>query len=426
MKRNLAWALAAMLILNVVGCNQKKTEGSVANTDKTEVAVADETVVAQEVAAEVDEHAGHDHGDAKIAAPLDVAAAPADAIKTDSGLAYKMLKTNADGKSILEEDLVSVHYTGWTTDGEAFDSTRIGGTPAVFTPSQLIPGMKEALILGKTGEEMRVWIPANLAYADVPQAPQGMLVFDFQIVDVITPVMPPKDSPEDAIKLDNGVAYRVIKANPEGAKVQDDDILTLEFTAWLQADSARLHSSKEIGAPLVIPVSKLMPGWQGPLKQMRIGEVAQLWVPQELGLDPEGLELKGSLIFEMEIVKVLSMPQTPADVAAPPADAEKTASGLASQILKAGTGEHPTDEDRVEVNYTGWTTDGEMFDSSYVSGQTAVFPLANIIAGWQEGLKLMKVGETRRLWIPEDLAYKGADGAPKGMLVFDIELIQIL
>ncbi len=118
---------------------------------------------------------------------------------------------------------------------------------------------------------------------------------------------------------------------------------------------------------------------------------------------------------------------TPPDVAGPPADAEVTASGLATKVIVAGSGtEHPTAADTVEVNYTGWTTDGAMFDSSIVRGKTATFPLARVIEGWTEGVQLMVAGETRRLWIPEDLAYGGQAGAPAGMLVFDVELIRIV
>ena len=116
----------------------------------------------------------------------------------------------------------------------------------------------------------------------------------------------------------------------------------------------------------------------------------------------------------------------PADVAAPPADAEKTASGLASKVLTAGTGtEKPTAIDTVKVHYTGWTTDGKMFDSSVTRGQPASFPLNQVIAGWTEGVALMVVGEKRRFWIPVELAYQGRPGAPAGMLVFDVELLGI-
>src|SRR4051812_2279071 len=84
----------------------------------------------------------------------------------------------------------------------------------------------------------------------------------------------------------------------------------------------------------------------------------------------------------------------PADVAAPPADAGKTPSGLASKVLEPGKGaEHPTAADLVTVHYTGWTTDGKMFDSSTTRRKPSTFGVARVIAGFGEGLQLMVVGE---------------------------------
>ena len=87
----------------------------------------------------------------------------------------------------------------------------------------------------------------------------------------------------------------------------------------------------------------------------------------------------------------------PPDVAAPPKDAKKSSSGLATKVLQPGTGkEHPTADDLVTVHYTGWTTDGKMFDSSVVRGTPSTFPLNRVIAGWTEGVQLMVIGEKRR------------------------------
>src|SRR3981189_1476954 len=84
----------------------------------------------------------------------------------------------------------------------------------------------------------------------------------------------------------------------------------------------------------------------------------------------------------------------PPDVAAPPADAEKSASGLAWKVLGKGTGPAPPAATAtVTVNYTGWTTDGKMFDSSTKRGQPASFALGNVIKGWTEGIQLMTEGE---------------------------------
>lgn len=115
----------------------------------------------------------------------------------------------------------------------------------------------------------------------------------------------------------------------------------------------------------------------------------------------------------------------PPDVAAPPADAVSTRSGLASKVIAPGSGTvHPTSTSRVTVHYSGWTTDGRMFDSSVTRGEPVTFPLNKVIRGWTEGVQLMVVGETRRFWIPEDLAYQGQQ-PPFGMLVFDVQLLQI-
>jgi FKBP-type peptidyl-prolyl cis-trans isomerase len=112
----------------------------------------------------------------------------------------------------------------------------------------------------------------------------------------------------------------------------------------------------------------------------------------------------------------------PPDVAAPPEDAKYTPTGLASKVLKEGTGtEHPSAYSVVTVHYTGWTTDGEMFDSSVQRGKPSTFRLDRVIKGWTEGLQLMVVGEKRRFWIPENLAY-GKNGRIPGMLVFDVEM----
>lgn len=247
-----------------------------------------------------------------IPAPPDVAASPADATKTASGLASKVLTAGSGKSHPGPSDTVKVHYTGWTKDGAMFDSSVTRGEPISFPLNGVIPGWTEGLQLMVTGEKRRLWIPAALAYGDHPHqgAPAGDLVFDVELLEV-TPAPKP--------------------------------------------------------------------------------------------------------------------PSVPVDVKAPPATAKKTASGLAFRVLAPGTGtDHPTAASNVVVHYSGWTTDGKMFDSSVVRGQPARFGLGNVIKGWTEGVQLMTKGEKARFWIPGALAYGDKPtrpGAPSGMLVFDIELI---
>lgn len=116
----------------------------------------------------------------------------------------------------------------------------------------------------------------------------------------------------------------------------------------------------------------------------------------------------------------------PTDVAAAPKDAKKTAKGVFYKVLKAGAGKtHPTATSSVTVHYTGWTTDGKMFDSSVARNEPATFPLNGVIPGWTDGLQTMVEGQSTRFWIPSELAYNNQPGRPAGMLVFDVELLKI-
>jgi peptidylprolyl isomerase len=95
-------------------------------------------------------------------------------------------------------------------------------------------------------------------------------------------------------------------------------------------------------------------------------------------------------------------------------------------VLRPGTGtRHPSAQDRVTVHYSGWTTNGKLFDSSIAKGEPMTIGMTDVIRGWTEGLQLMVEGERTRFWIPQDLAYKGEPGGPRGMLVFDVDLIKI-
>jgi hypothetical protein len=158
------------------------------------------------------------------------------------------------------------------------------------------------------------------------------------------------------------------------------------------------------------------------------GQKNRVWIPEKLLKKRPG-QPDGMLVYEFKVVALQKMtdpPPVPKDVAAPPADAKKTAKGVSYKVLKKGSGtEHPTAAKTVTVHYTGWTTDGRMFDSSVVRDKPSEFPLSNVIPGWTDGIQVMAVGDQARFWIPKEMAYDGKPGRPQGMLVFDIELLEI-
>lgn len=105
-------------------------------------------------------------------------------------------------------------------------------------------------------------------------------------------------------------------------------------------------------------------------------------------------------------------------------------SGLQYTVLTEGTGAQPKATDQVKCHYEGRLIDGTVFDSSYQRGEPAVFPLNGVIAGWTEGVQLMKEGAKYRFFIPYNLAYgeRGAGNSipPYAALVFDVELIKVM
>lgn len=107
-----------------------------------------------------------------------------------------------------------------------------------------------------------------------------------------------------------------------------------------------------------------------------------------------------------------------------------TASGLQYEVVKEGTGRQPKASDTVRCHYEGTLIDGTVFDSSYRRNQPAEFGLRQVIAGWTEGVQLMKEGSIFKFYIPYNLAYgergAGADIPPYAALIFTVELIKVL
>ncbi len=247
--------------------------------------------------------------------------------------------------------------------------------------------------------------------------------------DDIPPPDDVKAAPADAKKTDSGLAYKVLTAGKGKQKPTAADSVEVHYTGWT-TDGRMFDSSVKRGQPARFPVGGVIKGWTEGLQLMTVGEKARFWIPADLayGDSPGGGRPAGMLVFDVQLLGITSPPKTPEDVAAAPKSAKKTASGIAYKVLKKGSGkEHPTAQSTVEVHYSGWTTDGKMFDSSVSRGQPATFPLGGVIPGWTEGVQLMVVGEKTRFWIPGNLAYDNSPrpGAPHGTLVFDIELLSI-
>jgi len=250
----------------------------------------------------------------------------------------------------------------------------------------------------------------------------SLLALVLTVIAATTPRAEIKLPPAGAEHLASGVITFKLGDGTGNEHPGSDDLVKVRYSIW--NTEGKLIDTIPSNRAAVMSVSRMMPGWQETVQKMVAGEQRRSWLPASAGGGriPAG----HSYVIDTELVDVIHGPKTPADVAAAPADAEHSKSGLAWTVLKEGTGaRHPGRHSVVRVNYSGWTTDGRMFDSTVLHGQPAEFPLDKVIAGWTEGLQLMTEGEVRRFWIPARLAYLNDPAKPQGTLVFDIELLAI-
>ncbi|MFT4711487.1 MAG: FKBP-type peptidyl-prolyl cis-trans isomerase [Planctomycetota bacterium] len=369
--------------------------------------------------------------DGDIPAPADVAAPPADALTTASGLAYKVITAGDGTLHPASVDEVTVHYTGWTTDGKMFDSSVKGGTPSSFGLNGVIAGWTEGLQLMVAGETTRFWIPEALAYGGRPGSPAGMLVFDVQLISIQAKPKPPEvpadlnEAPADATTTESGLKIKTLTAGTGTVHPTASDKVTVHYSGWT-LDGKMFDSSVMRGEPASFALGAVIAGWTEGLQHMVVGEKARLWIPEALAYAGQPGSPAGVLVFDVELLEVTTGPKTPENLTTPPEDAMRTESGLVIQTLKQGDTSATTSAATVVlINFSFWDETGKMFQSTVLDGAPAPMEVAGTsIKGLAECLTLLHVGQTARVWIPKELAFGDQPGAPQGTVVFDIEVLK--
>jgi peptidylprolyl isomerase len=247
--------------------------------------------------------------------PPDVKAAPADAEKTSSGLASKVLTKGTATEHPAANDVVQVHYTGWTTDGKMFDSSVKRGQPASFPLDRVIKGWTEGVQLMVVGEKRRFWIPGSLAYGDTPArpgAPAGTLVFDVELLSIKKMPKPPEvpsdvaAAPKTAKKTKSGLAYRVLKKGTGKAHPKAASVVEVHYTGWTK-DGKMFDSSVVRGEPATFPLNGVIPGWTEGVQLMVAGEKTRFWIPGSLAYGDTPAQPgapAGTLVFDVELLNI--------------------------------------------------------------------------------------------------------------------------
>jgi len=237
-------------------------------------------------------------------APPDVKAPPADAQKTPSGLASKVITPGKGTTHPGAGDVVTVHYTGWKTDGTMFDSSVLRGKPSTFPLNRVIAGWTEGVQLMVEGEKRRLWIPEALAYKGVRE-PKGMLVFDIELISVASLAAPPDvaAAPSDARRTPSGLAYKVLKPGIGGRRPGSTSTVTVHYTGW-STDGKKFDSSVERGQPSTFALDEVIKGWTEGLQLMVEGEKVRFWIPDTLAYKGQPQKPQGTLVFDVELIAI--------------------------------------------------------------------------------------------------------------------------
>jgi FKBP-type peptidyl-prolyl cis-trans isomerase len=388
--------------------------------------------------------------------PADLKAPAANALPLKSGTKYVVVRPGTGNERARPFDTVTYNFTVWDSDGRQIESTEMRKRPAKGPPFRQPAALEEVLTTVVAGQRVRFWTDAEkiLAGRPVPGSPKGLLTYELELLQIEkAPAAPPPVPPDvakppgDAKKTEKGTFYKVLKAGKGGAKPKPTDTVRVHYTGWT-TDGRMFDSSAIRNEPAEFPLGGVIAGWTDGIPTMTIGERTRFWIPEGLAYKGAPGKPQGMLVFDVELLEIKAPAKdphgahgaddghghggapagipAPPDVAAPPKDAKKSPKGVSYKVLSAGKGgAKPGPKDTVKVHYTGWTTDGKMFDSSVQRGQPAEFPLSGVIAGWTDAIPVMSVGDKVRFWIPEELAYKGQRGRPQGMLVFDVKLLEI-
>ncbi len=232
----------------------------------------------------------------------------------------------------------------------------------------------------------------------------------------------------------SGLQYTETRAG-DGPLPQQGEVVAVHYTGKL-TDGTVFDSSYDRGEPLRFGLGQgmVIPGWDEGIGLMNEGGAATLVIPPELGYGAQGaggaIPPNATLVFDVELVEILEGgPASPTEV--DPATLQTNPQGVQYVDLVEGDGPVAGNGQMVTVHYTGWLEDGTKFDSSLDRGDPFRFNLGlgQVIAGWDSGVRGMKVGGVRQLIIPANLAYgeRGAGGVipPNASLIFEVELLDV-
>lgn len=364
-----------------------------------------------------------------------------DLLTTKSGLRYKIIK-KGNGKFAKVGDRVWVHYFGKLSNDSIFESTQMTGEKSFYLGyGQLIKAWEEGLKLVSEEGIIQLIVPPHLGYGTTTSykgiKPNKTLIFEIALlqIDDKKPITPYETKGIKAKKTKEGITYYPLKIGT-GKKAKIGDNAYIHYTGYL-ADSSIFDSSlKNLEAVRVtVGGTHIFKGWSIALQQMNKGSKFRFIIPHHLAYAEKGykniIPPNSDLTMDIEMQKIVPEIEVK-KWNAKQRDTLKTKSGLKYIIFEKGKGSTIKDSCVVELHYSGYFTNGKLFDSS-VKRQTPIkipIGISAIIEGWDEAIKLMRKGAEYQFFIPSKLAY-GKEGIPNQVppnadLIFDIQIIDVI
>ncbi|MEX1188906.1 MAG: FKBP-type peptidyl-prolyl cis-trans isomerase [Bacteroidia bacterium] len=232
---------------------------------------------------------------------------------------------------------------------------------------------------------------------------------------------------------ESGLKIKLTEAG-KGKSISKGDKVKVHYTGTL-VDERLFDSSRERDQPFefVVGMKQVIAGWDEALPYLKVGDRAILTVPPDLGYGDTPMPKipTGSyLVFDIEVLDVFK-DFAPKQFVVKEKNSVTTETGLTFNIVEEGKGTKAEKGKTVEVHYTGFLENGDIFDSSVLRGKPISFRLGAgmVIPGWDEGISYMSEGSKALLSIPYELAY-GENGRPplipaKSRLLFNVELISV-
>ena len=266
-----------------------------------------------------------------------------------------------------------------------------------------------ATLIGQTARGAAPPAPAAKPLTPAPAAPTAQ--------ELVTP-------PASAVRLPSGMTTQLLRAGTGKVSPRNQDWIAF-FAIGRRPDGTVVQNTFTSPDPIRMQMSRLIPAGQTAFAAMVAGEQRRFWFPAEMAPKNPQTGAQEAIVFDLELVAVLKVGDPPALLKTH--DPKATSAGLGAWTLtvKPGkAGPKATRQDAALLNFTVWNDLGQTLSTSKLDGRPTLFPLNRVMTSFADCVEGMTVGEVRQCWISAG-ANEGFPGAPKGALIFELELLNL-